>query len=412
MSVRRVLMVNKFLYPRGGAEVYMLDLARMLAERGVETSFYAMRDPRNRDVDTSAYFPSPVDFEAPAGLRGRARAGGRMLYSMSARRGMSRLLADRTVDVAHLHNIYHQLSPSVLAPLRTAGVPVVMTVHDYKLVCPVYTLQSNGRLCERCVGGHYHHVVARRCNRGSLSGSTMVGFESWLHRALRSYLDGVDVFVAPSRYLARKLVAGGYSATRIVVIPNVVECAGVLTDPGDSVLYAGRLSHEKGVDVLIDSLAGSRLELRIAGDGPQRGALERLARDRGVPAVFLGHLAPDRLAAELEAARVVAVPSTWPENCPLIVLEAMAAGRPVVATGVGGLPELVADGETGLLVRPGDPTSLAGALTRLTADRNLARDLGAAGRRRALLRHSQDAHLAAVLAAYDQAAARVEQRAA
>jgi glycosyltransferase involved in cell wall biosynthesis len=409
----RVLMVNKFLYPRGGAELAMLELSRRLEQAGAECLFFGMRDPRNPPELDSPHLPEAVDFERPSGLREPLRAGARMLYSTSARRGIERLLATERVDVAHLHNIYHQLSPSILGPLRAAGIPVVMTAHDYKLVCPVYTLLSHGGVCTRCVGGSYRHAVARRCLRGSLPGSAMVALESRVHRSLGVYRNGVDVFAAPSRYMERMLVAGGYPAERISVVPNSTDIPAAAPGPaGDSILFAGRLSAEKGVDVLLEAAAGTGIRVRIAGDGPEREPLERLAAARGARAEFLGRIDRPRLEQEFARARAVVLPSVWPENAPLVVLEAMAHGRPVIASSIGGIPELVRDGGTGLLVAPGDVRELRDAMIRLTGDGGLAAELGLAGRRRVEAEHAPAAHVQRTLALYARARDTASERAA
>ena len=220
-AFQRVLMVNKFHYPRGGAEHYMFRLAGLLEGRGAQVDYFAMHDSRNLPCDTDRYFVSEVDFEdPPKGVRCRAQVAGRMVYSLEARRKMGVLLAHRPVDLAHVHNIYHQLSPSLLAPLHERGIPVVMTVHDFKLVCPVYSLLSNGQICERCVSHGFSHAMRQRCNRGSLSGSMLVAGETWLHRRMRLYRDGIDLFITPSAFARDRMVTSGYPPDRIVVIPN------------------------------------------------------------------------------------------------------------------------------------------------------------------------------------------------
>ena len=250
----RVLMVNKFHYPRGGAEHYMFRLAGLLEQRGTEVDYFAMHDARNLPCATDRYFVSEVSFEQPPqGLAGRVGMAGRMVYSLEARRKMAQLLAERPAGLAHVHNIYHQLSPSLLAPLQRRGIPVVMTVHDFKLVCPVYSLMSHGEICERCVGHGFGPAVRRRCNRSSLSGSLLVAGETWAHRRLGLYRTGVDVFITPSAFARDRLVAGGYPADRIVVVPNcvVAEDYQPLYRAGGYALYIGRLSREKGVEVLV-----------------------------------------------------------------------------------------------------------------------------------------------------------------
>jgi glycosyltransferase involved in cell wall biosynthesis len=175
------------------------------------------------------------------------------------------------------------------------------------------------------------------------------------------------------------------------------------------VLYAGRLSHEKGVDLLIRAVAGTSLEVRVAGTGPEEGRLMALARELGAPVTFLGHLARPALQEELARALAVVVPSTWPENCPLIVLEAMAAGRPLVASRVGGLPELARDGEEGVLVEAGNVEELRAALLALAGDPARAAELGRAGRARAVAEFSPNAHLARILDVYRRLGATIRE---
>ena len=405
----RVLMVNKFLYEKGGAELYMYRLAGLLEGLGSELRYFGMRHPSNLPSDTERYYVSQVDFEHPDTLRERMRAAGRAVYSTQARSQLGDLLAaEPRFDVAHLHNVYHQLSPSLLAPLRAAAVPVVMTVHDYKLVCPVYTLTSHGQMCERCVGGHFHNAVRLRCNRGSLAGSALVASETWLHRRLRLWERGIDLFVTPSSYLRDKLIEGGYPPERVVAIPNFVDpdefSAG--SEPGEHMLYLGRLSHEKGVETLIEAAAGTRLRILIAGDGPERARLEALASSLRAPVEFLGHTGGAALRDLIAGARAIVVPSRWPENCPLVVLEAMASARALVASSVGGIPELARDGQEALLVPPGDVAMLRAALTQLDDDPELAASLGRAGRARAEQCYSPSRHLDAVLRIYERARAR------
>ncbi|HEY0388971.1 MAG TPA: glycosyltransferase [Gaiellales bacterium] len=399
----RVLMVNKFHYPRGGAEHYMFRLAGLLEDGGAGVDYFAMHDARNLPCETDRYFVSEVSFEQPpTGLAGRAGMAGRMVYSLEARRKMARLLGDRRVDLAHVHNIYHQLSPSLLAPLHRRGIPVVMTVHDFKLVCPVYSLLSHGEICERCVGNGFSPAVRRRCNRSSLSGSVLVAGETWAHRRLGLYRDGIDVFITPSAFARDRLVRGGYPADRVVVIPNCVVAKDYhpLHRPGDHTLYVGRLSREKGVEVLVRAAIDTGARVKMVGDGPLRPALERTIAESGADVELLGFRSGDELAATVQAASAVVMPSICHDNCPLAVIEAMAWGKPVIGSRVGGIPELVRDGEDGLLVPHGDPAALGAAMLRLQGDPELAERLGRAGRARVEAHYDAEPHYRAVTAAY------------
>jgi glycosyltransferase involved in cell wall biosynthesis len=403
----RVLMVNKFHYPRGGAEHYMFRLAGLLKQRGTEVDYFAMRDARNLPCPTDRYFVSEVSFEQPPqGLSGRIGMAGRMVYSREARSKMGRLLADRTPDLAHVHNIYHQLSPSLLAPLRRRGVPVVMTVHDFKLVCPVYSLLSHGEICERCVGNGFGPAVRHRCNRGSLSGSLLVAGETWAHRRLGLYRDGVDVFITPSAFARDRLITGGYPAERIVVVPNCVVADDYhpLHRAGDHALYVGRLSREKGVEVLVRAAAASGARVKMVGDGPLRPTLERMIAESGADVELLGFRSGEELSAAVQAASAVVMPSICHDNCPLAVIEAMAWGKPVIGSRVGGIPELVRDGEEGVLVPHGDTAALGAAMLRLQEDPELAERMGRAGRARVEAHYDAGPHYRAVAAAYRLAA--------
>ncbi|GGM09492.1 MULTISPECIES: glycosyltransferase [Micromonospora] len=395
----RVLHVNKFLYRRGGAEGYLLDVAELQRAAGDEVAYFGMTHPEN-DAPTpyARHFPPLVELEpAPRGLRPRTAAAARMIWSGASRRGLARVLDEFRPDVVHLHNIYHQLSPSVLAAARVARVPCVMTLHDYKLACPSYQMLDRGAVCDACVTGGPLRAARRRCKDGSLGASSLLAVESWLHRATRAY-GPVQAFVSPSRFLADVMRRAGVFPDRMHVVRHFVDVAQteVKSTAGGSVVFAGRLSAEKGVDVLIDALAQlpPEVHLDVAGDGPARDALTDLAGRRAPGRVrFHGRLDKARLHELIRSAAVAAVPSRWNENQPMAVLEAFACGVPVVTTDLGGLPELVTPGTDGEVVPADDPGALAAALHRTLADPHRAHRLGLAGRARVEREFSPRAHL-------------------
>ena len=409
----RILHVNKFLYRRGGAESYMLDLAALQRKAGHEVEFFAMAHPENLPARYADRFPAHVELEPPpASLSGRLHATGRVLWSTSARRGIGEVVEDFVPDVVHLHNVYHQLSPSVLAPLGRLGIPAVMTLHDYKLACPSYQFLDHGAPCQACVDGGFRQAVRRRCKGGSLPASALCATESWLHRRTGAY-GPVSRFVCPSRFLAGRMAGAGVFPDRLRWVPHFIEIANVVpkTEPGGDVVFAGRLSPEKGVDTLIAAIGrlGPRAVLRVAGEGPDGGRLQALAEDLAPGrVVFLGRLDKTDTVALLRSAAVVAVPSRWYENQPMIVLEALALGTPVVATDMGGLPELVEPEATGVLVPPDDDHALADALDRLLADPEWALAMGRRGRAEVAGSHSPERHLERLDDVYRQAGAPVE----
>ncbi len=406
----RILHVNKFLYRRGGAEGYMLDVASLQRSAGHEVGFWGMDHPENDLpqplVDT---FASNVELEpAPGGLAGVVAAG-RMVWSRASAAGMAEAVERFRPDVVHCHNIYHQLSPSILRPLSRAGVPVVMTLHDYKLACPSYQLLADGAPCEACVGHGTWHAAAKQCKGGSLGGSAVLAIESGLHRAFGAY-DPVDHFVCPSRFLAGVMRRQGISDDRLSVVNNFTDIPPprARDDAGEGIVFAGRLSHEKGVDVAIRAIARSTAgTLHIAGDGPERAALEALAREVAPGRVlFHGRLDAAPLADLVRSCRALTLPARWHENQPMIILEAYAVGTPVVVTDLGGLPELVTSGEHGLVVPAGDDVALATAFDSLAADPGLALAMGRHGRARLDRDFGAQTHLQRLDTVYAQAALR------
>ena len=413
----RVLHVNKFLHRRGGAEGYMLDLADLQLRAGHEVAFFGMQHPEN-DRASAGRPPAHVEFEpAPPGPAARAALLGRMVWSTSARSGMDRALAEFRPDVVHAHNIYHQLSPSVVHAARKRGVPVVLTMHDYKLVCPTYRFLDRGRICTACVEGGPWQAARRGCKDGQRVASAVAAVEVALHRRLGAY-DGVRRFLAPSRFLAGQVLAGGLDPERVRVQHNFTELDVPRADPVPTLgaVVAGRLSREKGVDTLVraaarlpeDTLApgGGPVLLDVAGDGPERAALEELAREVAPGRVrFHGRLDKAGLQDLLRRATVTVVPSRWLENQPLAVLESFALGVPVIASDLGGLPELVGE-DTGWLVPAEDPDALATALAAALDDPAGSRRRGARARARVERDHDPRSHLHAITHLYREAGAR------
>src|SRR4051794_21246107 len=288
-----------------------------------------------------------------------------------------------------------------------------MTLHDYRPVCPNFRLWTDGESCTRCLGGHYTQVVRHRCLEGSRWRSVAAAAEAYTARRLRWY-DDVATYLAPIRFLRDRVVEGGLAADRIRVVPNLVVLPDRIASPAHPpiVAYTGRLVEEKGLHVLLDAArrlpAGVRVRVtgsgRLAADAASRVEQERL------PVDLLGSGTPAQVAEELQQASVAVLPSTWWENCPMSILEAGASGVPVVASDVGGIPELVEDGTTGVLVTPGDAAALAGAIRGLLEEPDHGLRMGVAARERVRLRHDPAVHIRAVLSAYREAVDRAASR--
>ena len=397
----RVLLVgNHWTEGPGGAETMLVLTADLLRAAGHEVVPFAVAEERT--------LPTPVRDRLPAaagsGARTRFGEAWAGAWSPQAYRALARVVEEVRPDVAHVHHVFERLTSSVLDALRRCGVPTVMTLHDYKPVCPDYRLYTEGAPCTRCLSGRYVEVVRRRCLEGSRWRSVAAAAEAYAARA-RGLYQRVDRFLAPSAFLRDRVVEGGLPGDRIQVLPNPVVAAPEPRRDGAeprAVVYASRLVAEKGVDPLLDAAAllPAGVRVRLIGSG----RLERQVRARvaaeSLPVDVLGPLPPAQVAAHLRAAAAAVLPALWWENCPMAVLEAAAQGVPVVASAVGGIPELVEHDTTGLLVPPGDVAALAGALTRLVERPDDAARMGRAAWARARQRHDPQAHVAALLGAY------------
>lgn len=324
-----------------------------------------MRHPDNLPSVWSEYWAPHVEYRGVLSVRDRVHAAWRGIHSAEAARGMNRLLRDFRPDVVHFHSVQHHLTLAVVDACLSAHLPTVWTLHDYRAVCPASALLRNGEVCERCAGGRYWHCVSGRCKSGELSRSAAGAAESYLTQ-MRGALSKIDCYVAPSRFLGSKVLDMGLRARRMEIVPNPAPATASALAGADrsGLLYVGRLSPEKGVDVLIRALTGcSDVRLRVVGDGPEEQLLRELARQVKANVAFDGWASSAAVREHMAAAGLLCVPSVWYENCPGVVLEAMSAGLPVVASDIGGLAELLGDGRAGWLA----PAADVGAWRRVIA---------------------------------------------
>ena len=397
----RVLMANTFHHRRGGDGTYVLALTRGLERAGHEVIPFAMRHPDNLPSPFDRWFVPFTDFRSLDTLGEQLSAAKRLVFNRRAARRMGGLIDRVKPDVLHIHNIHHHLTPSILAPARDRGIPIVWTAHDYELICPSGHLFAKGGPCQACRGHRYHEAVRLRCKRDSLLASGMAALESSLHAAAGVW-NQVDRFLCPSRFLADRLIAFGIPRKRVFHLANLVEVPeeepGV---PERRIIYAGRLSEEKGLITLFDAARRLDAPLDVYGTGPLAGKLRRLA----APNTLLhGHIPGPALHRQLARSMIAVVPSIWFENFPYAVIEAQGAGRAVIASDIGGIPEQITHGVDGMLVPPGDPTALALAAQELLDSPDRAAALGLAGRQRVLSQLQPAPHVDAVVEHYRQSA--------
>jgi glycosyltransferase involved in cell wall biosynthesis len=357
----RLLNVNNYHYRRGGAEVVYFGHGAMFGERGWDVDWFSMKHPQNPPGTDERYFAELIDLDHMKGKVAKARAAAAIVYNRNARERISALVRARRPDIAHMHNIYHHLSPSILGALKQEGVPTVLTAHDLKLACPNYKMLTHAQVCERCKGGHIWNVAVHRCMKNSFALSALIAVESAVHRMLRLYAAHLDRIIAPSRFYRDKLIEWGWPNQRVIYLPNFAPTHFEPTPvPGQGgLLYFGRLSEEKGIATLIQASALSGVPVTIAGTGPNAAEFSQLAETTRAPVTFAGYKTGPQLAELLKQTRAVVLPSEWYENAPMSVLEAYSAGRPVLGAAIGGIPELIIEGESGWTFEAGNTEILA-----------------------------------------------------
>lgn len=401
----RICHLNNHLYLRGGAERVMFEEAALLRKDGQEVVFFGCHRPTDPERTHAAFYPPSVPIESLHGLA-KWRHALRVVYNPANGRAFRRFLDAVRPDLLHGHNLYGGLTTAVLDAAQAAGLPMVLTAHDYKLVCPSYLATHRGRPCRDCAGGRFYRCLLRRCHKSSLAPSALYTAEAYLANWGRKYAVARRILCV-SRFMRRELLANGFAPERLVYLPNPVDTASVTPAIGEGshALYAGRLSHEKGLRTLLEAMQGLEIPLRIVGDGPLRAALEAEAERRGLGGrvTFAGYRSGADLSEEYRQAAFLVLPSEWFENAPMAVLEAFAHGKPVVGADIGGIPELVEPGRTGLLFPPGDAGALRRTMEDLWANRPSWGDLGSAARRRAETDFAPEHHVRALRQAYAEA---------
>lgn len=396
----KILQINNYHFPRGGSDRYFLDLSRGLSDRGHDVRTLA--PVNSRDIDT--------DFRGDASLRPLSTVSVpgpidllRFLYNPAARGAVRRVVNEFAPDIVHLHIYYGQISPSILAPIRKAGIPIIQTLHEYKIVCPAQTMLRDQEVCRACRGGRYWQAMRYRCNRGSLPRSALSAGESFLSEWLGARRH-VDRFLAVSDFQKRQLVSMGLDSSKVTRLHNFTEgVSSASASSGAYFLYVGRLTNGKGLPTLLraykiyrDRCESGAIPLHIVGEGDKESDLHRFAEEIGIAESvhWFGYAARETLQKIYRDCRALINPSELNETFGLNNLEAMAHGRPVICSERGAFPEVVRNGIDGLVVRAGNVTELADSMCALSPERAL--DMGECAHERALSVFSKDAHLAAL----------------
>lgn len=416
-----ILHINKFHYLRGGAESVYLNTARLLEAHGHHSVFFSMHHPQNLPCETSDYFMPYVELDThDNSMIPQLKTAGRILYSFKAKKLLSQLLDKHPVDIAHLHNIWHHISPSILYELKKRRIPVVMTIHDYKMVCASYHLQAQGKPCEDCHGRKYFMVIKKRCVKESLPKSVLCTIEMYLHHKVLDIYNNANVFISPSRFLKDKLLEMGFTK-KILHLPNCVDIGKFsgfdkdanngMDEQENSIVYFGRLSPEKGLLTLIEAAKllyhenkdSRNIKIEIIGEGSMREELQEKVKKENINNVrFFGYKQGESLYREIKKSVAAILPSEWYENNPMAVIEAFAMGKPVIGSRIGGIPELVKDTETGLTFDPGNAEDLSKKIKALLADSLSLTKMGENARRFVEIELNPEKHYRKLMEIYER----------
>lgn len=383
----KVLFIHNRYRDRGGEDQVVAHESALLGAMGHDVGKFEVD---NRDLH------GPWEL-----LRAVASAA----YSETGKRQVSDALGRFRPDLAHVHNFFPQLSPSVYDACLDAGVPVVQTLHNFRTICPGALLMRDGKVCEECVHNSAYRAVRYGCYRGSRLATLGVARMVETHRKRKTWQHKVARFIALTEFAKKKFVAAGFPADRIRVKPNFLASVPPIdADRGRAtrhgVLFVGRLSGEKGMDTLLGAWGPHSPSLRIAGHGPLAG---RLRREPRANVTLLGHLDRPAVSAEMARAAVLVVPSIWYEGLPMVTLEAFAHGLPVVASRIGGLAEVVTDGRTGLLFEAGNSSDLAMKVQWAVEHPDEMRRMGEGARKEYETRYAPEANYRQLISVYEEA---------
>jgi glycosyltransferase involved in cell wall biosynthesis len=365
----KILMVNKFLYPKGGAETYVLKLGKILQEHGHEVQYFGLANVKNTVGNNAGAYVADMDFGA--GIKRNLNAPFRIIYSIEARKKIRKVLDDFRPEIVHLNNIQFHLTPSIILETekyrRDTGrmVKIIYTAHDYQLICPSHGLfDTNIQICEKCLGGNYTHCLRTKCVKNSRAKSLLGMLDAYFWKWSKAYTY-IDTIICCSEFLKGKLDIQQRFRDKTVALHNFVDSVTALdVQKEDYVLEFGHLSRDKGTLTLLE-VAKRMPDTRFVFAGYGAAEME-IAK---VPnAEYVGFKTGKDLEMLIRKAKVSVYPSEWYENCPFSVIESQMYGTPVVGSRMGGIPELIDEDQTGELFEAGNPDELAEKLGKILAD--------------------------------------------
>lgn len=406
----KILMANKFYFIKGGSERYYFELTKVLRDHGHTVIPFSMKHPRNFASEYADYFVDNIEFNLDSRwekLKNSPRIAARILYSIHARKKIEQLIEHTRPDIAHLHMIDHQMSPSILHSLQKYQIPVLLTAHQLKVICPNYRLfnWNTKQVCEKCLHGNYFYPIIEKCHKNSRLAGLLLTLETYLHKLLRLYENYVDIFHVPSKFYGGKFVEAGIPAAKVRQLYYTIRIDNYSPqyDSDDYYVYFGRLEEAKGLLTLLHAAEQvRRSQLWLIGEGDHRQQLEELVTKRNLTQVqFLGGKWGEDLKKIISRAKFVIIPSECYDNSPLVVYEAYAMGKPVIGSDIGGIPELIDHQTTGLLFPPGNSEALAAKIRFLLDHPQLVQQYGQNARAKAEQEFSPEVHYEKIYQLYE-----------
>lgn len=377
----KVLLCHKFHYITGGAEVFYFEVARVLKERGHEVAFFTTKNEKNIESEDLTFMVDEPDYTSGNSFS-RVWRSRDIFYSSEKKNQMRQAIKEFQPDLIHVFAIHVHLTPSILEAAKEEGVRVVMSCNDYKHICPNYKLYDGRSICEDCKGGRFYNAIRKKCSKNSIIFSTASAIEAYVHESKHVYDNLVDKYLFASEFMLEKTKE--FWANKSVdygILRNPFDCS--TQDPvygGEFALYFGRIVDEKGVDRILQSAKTTDFPIKIVGDGPELAELESVAERESINNIeFLGALWGDDLDKILSRAGFVIVPSLWHENFPYVIFQSFAAGKPVIGSRRGGIPELIGD-DRGLIFDPDSVSELSNAICWMSENPEQAIEMGRKGR--------------------------------
>ena len=389
----KVLLVNWSWYPSGGDWTYIENVQKLYESKGYEIIPFSTHNKKNIPSVYSKYFVNTYDFKElnkHKSISNGIKALRTSVISKDALHKLDLLLNDHDIRVAHLNNIHHYLTPAIIEKLHNRGVKIIWTLHDFKIICPENSFNSNGEVCEKCITGDFYHCAINLCKKKSFLASSLASFEAYYYHKKKIY-DLVDYFLCPSQFLLNKFVEFGFQKSKMLVtnscydisvVDNFIASRNITTKNylvEKYVLYVGRLEEIKGVHILIEAVKDTNIRLKIVGTGKELNFLKKIASGHS-NIEFLGFKQKQDVFKLTMDALYVVCPSICYENLPFSIIESFLFSKPTIGSEIGGISELVIDGKTGLLFESENSAHLCEKMNYLWNNENIVHEFGKSAR--------------------------------